>query len=85
MRVYEATAIEGLQGIHFSKLVDDLNDLVSRKTISKELHVLLDDGWLSRDWVRIDGGTRYVWAIVYKVTPETQEDLSKFYAATHTQ
>lgn len=67
--------------IYFSKLVDDMEKIVSRKTIHEALDALIDQGALNSEWTQ---NAEKRWVRGYKPASEGQKRLMRrAYYATH--
>lgn len=77
LKIYEA----GDEGMHFSKLVNELLGEVSRMTIVKGIDKLFDMGVLSGKWeykeISTADGQRKCWVRTFRISGEHAEECIK--------
>jgi DNA-binding PadR family transcriptional regulator len=76
--IYKYTEKEG-KDIWFSKLVNDLQNDVSRTTISKILDKLFDLGIIDGEWKKTEDGK---WTRVFKIAGEAKDFIKIVYEKT---
>jgi len=80
LRILEHNELEQ-EDTHFSELVDDMQSVVSRKTIHEALDSLIDQGTLSSEWIQKNDNR---WVRGYKPASEGMKRLlRRAYYATH--
>jgi DNA-binding PadR family transcriptional regulator len=80
LKILEYSDIEN-KDIHFSKLVQDMQNIVSRKTIHEALDSLIDQGTVNSEWIKSDENR---WVRGYRPATEGQKRLlRRAYYATH--
>ena len=81
LEILEFNDIEKDKEIYFSKLVDDMEKIVSRQTIHEALDALIDQGLVSSEWTQ---NVDKRWVRGYKPASEGQKRLlRRAYYATH--
>lgn len=80
LKILEYTEVDK-EEVYFSKLVKDMENIVSRKTIHQALDSLIDQGTIRSDWTR---SIEDRWVRGYTPASEGQKRmLRRTYYATH--
>jgi hypothetical protein len=70
----------------FSRMVEDMRSVVSRRTIDENLDSLMDEGFLASvptEMIRVRENGRLKWVHPYSVANEFRRDLIRLYRITH--